>query len=141
MVQKVFYTYLWLREDGTPYYAGKGTGKRAYLTNTHLVKCPNDPSRILVQQFPTEEDALAAEKFLIEYYGRKQDGGCLRNFLLGGEKTPDNRGKKHSEETKSKIRNSHLGQKHTDATRKAISSAVKGKGYVIGSDGKRKRLA
>jgi hypothetical protein len=81
-----FYTYIWLREDGTPYYVGKGSGDRAYKSSRHSVNKPEDKSRILVQEFPDEESAFAAEKFLIAYYGRKDLGtGCLRNRSEGGE--------------------------------------------------------
>ena len=80
---KVFYTYLWLREDGTPYYVGKGTGKRANRTGSP----PCD--RIIIQEHESEEDALHAERFLISYYGRIDTGtGILRNFSDGGEGIP-----------------------------------------------------
>jgi hypothetical protein len=80
-----FYTYLWLREDGTPYYVGKGKGNRAYKSHTHH-RPPKDSSRILIQEFPSEADAFAAEIFLIAYYGRRDTGaGLLKNRSDGGE--------------------------------------------------------
>jgi hypothetical protein len=76
---------MYLREDGTPYYVGKGTQRRIHqrARNHHV---PADRSRVLIQEFPTEADALAAEIFLIAYYGRKDNGtGILRNLTDGGE--------------------------------------------------------
>lgn len=79
---KTFYTYLWLRENGVPYYVGKGTGRRAFRKKSPPI------DRILVQEFPCEEDALSAEVFLISYYGRKEAGGTLINISPGGDKPP-----------------------------------------------------
>jgi hypothetical protein len=101
----IFYTYLWLRSDGTPYYVGKGTRKRAYETGDHGVKCPKELSRILVQEFPSELDAFETERFFISYYGRKDLGtGCLRNRTEGGEGVS---GLKFSAESRKKLSESH----------------------------------
>src|SRR5208282_4466390 len=79
-----FYTYLWLREDGTPFYAGKGQRNRAWSKHSRLH--PPVSNRILIQEFPDEVSAFAAEKFLIAFYGRIDLGtGCLRNLTDGGE--------------------------------------------------------
>ena len=92
-----FYTYLWLREDGTPYYAGKGMGIRAYRSH-RMGKAPSR-ERILVQDFASEQDALVAEMFLILYYGREDLGtGCLLNLTHGGDNPPSAKGKKRSEQ-------------------------------------------
>ena len=130
-----FYTYLWLREDGTPYYAGKGSGRRGLDSDGHLVNRPKDKTNILIQYFPTEADAFFAEKYLIAYYGRIDNGtGILRNRTDGGENPPKNygkrpesfskllselltgriggmTGKRHSPETLEKMRKAHLGNR------------------------------
>ena len=86
----IFYTYIYLRQDGTPYYVGKGTRHRA-LYQKHrggLVAIP-PRHRILLEPHLSEEDALSAEKFLISYYGRKDVGtGILINMTDGGERPP-----------------------------------------------------
>ena len=82
----MFYAYLWLRKDGTPYYVGKGCGDRAFITHNHAVACPSEVFRILVQNYASEAEAFEAEKFLISFYGRIDlRTGCLRNRTEGGE--------------------------------------------------------
>ena len=81
-----FYTYLWLREDGTPYYVGKGKGKRAYNPENPKVKPPENKERIIIKYWKSEEESFDAEKDLILKYGRLDLGtGCLENRTYGGE--------------------------------------------------------
>ena len=79
----MFYTYIYRRKDGTPYYTGKGTGDRAYQTR-HRVR-PPEPARILIQYWGSETEAFQMEKWYIKLFGRKDNGtGILRNMTDGG---------------------------------------------------------
>jgi len=83
-----FYTYAYLRKgDRTPYYIGKGTGKRAYDRHTHRVKVPDDRDRIIfLKENVSEREAWDYEREMIQFYGRKDLGtGILRNMTDGGE--------------------------------------------------------
>jgi hypothetical protein len=79
-----FYTYLWLRYDGTPYYVGKGKDNRAFASHKRH-RPPKNHELIIIQEFDSEEDAFFAEKFLIAYWGRKSIGGTLINLYEGGQ--------------------------------------------------------
>jgi hypothetical protein len=123
-----YYVYAYLREDGTPYYIGKGSGRRVYSNRGRRIHKPTDISRIqILEYYENEEDAFAKEIELIKQYGRKDIGtGILWNMTDGGEgtvnKSPEtiekirqaNTGKKHSEETKSKLREYRLKQVFTE---------------------------
>ena len=115
-----FGTYLYLREDGTPYYVGKFSRKNRPFVK-HFVPVPSDKERILVQEFPSEADALSAERFLISYYGRKDTcTGVLLNLTDGGEGTA---GYIHSEEACRKIAESRRGCKMAPESRIKIGLA------------------
>ena len=114
-----FYTYLYLREDGTPYYVGKGKAKRAFYIHSHRVKPPRDRSRILLQEFPSELDAFEAEKFLIAYYGRLDLGtGSLHNLTDGGEGNAN-----RSEQTRHKQSIAKQGKPLSESHRISIKAA------------------
>jgi hypothetical protein len=120
-----FYSYLWLRSDGSPYYVGKGTERRAFVSFSHGVHCPKDRTRILV--FPTLSEAAAfeVEVAMIAFFGRKDNGtGCLRNLTDGGEGAA---GFKRSYEACQKQSQSMKGRVFSEEHRRRLSEASKGK--------------
>jgi len=85
-----YYTYAYLREDRTPYYIGKGKGKRLFYKYGKNCKPPKDRSRIIkLKQNLTEEEAFRHEIYMIAIFGKKCDGtGILMNIADGGSGPP-----------------------------------------------------
>jgi hypothetical protein len=129
-----FYTYAYLREDRTPYYVGKGTGKRIYSKEKNI-NLPKDKSRIIfLKQNITEKEAFKHEIYMIAVFGRKDLGtGILYNRTNGGDGIS---GFKHSQKSKNEMsekrrgkNNAFYGKKHLPETIKRLSENKKGK-YV-----------
>jgi hypothetical protein len=121
-----FYVYMYLKDNGVPFYVGKGSGARAYDRTNHRAKAPKNREQILLEYYPTENDAFFAEKFLIALYGRKDQGtGCLWNLTDGGEGPT---GKYCSPETRIRLRLAGLKRAPKSLeTRRKLSASLRGK--------------
>lgn len=103
-----FYTYAYLRGDGTPYYIGKGRGERAFVKKGRKTSLPPKDRILFLKRNLTEEEAFRHEIYMIAVFGRKENNtGILWNFTDGGEGAT---GKKVSEETKQKTSASLTGK-------------------------------
>jgi hypothetical protein len=118
-----YYTYAYLREDGTPYYIGKGKAGRIN-NKLHTINLPPEEGRrIFLKQNLTDEEARKHEIYMISVLGRKDLGtGILRNMTNGGEGCA---GRVLSEETKKKLSEVHKNRKKSKEHRKALSEAAK----------------
>ena len=128
---KEYYTYAYLREDGTPYYIGKGQGnritRRHYRRGGGYFSAPKDMNRILyLKRNLSEQEAFRHEQYMIGVYGRKDIGtGILRNRTDGGEGPT---GKVLSEETKKRISEFQRGKpKWSEVDKERISQQVAGR--------------
>ena len=150
-----YYTYAYLREDGTPYYIGKGKKDRMFDDRGKACSKPFDKNRIIIlKKFSSEFDAFKHEIYMIAVFGRKDLGtGILHNRTDGGDGNSNpvrnNRwrkkqsiaqsGKTLSEETKKKISDSCKGRKVSDESRKNYSFAAK-KRWNDNGDNRKEKL-
>lgn len=140
-----FYVYAYLREDGTPYYIGKGTKNRAWNKHKNINLPANKSRIIIIKKNLSEKDSLELEKELIQKYGRKNNNtGILINKTEGGEggDTLSNHPRKNEiiekirQSNKQNVKHKKFGKnnpnwgnryKHTDETKRIISENIKGR--------------
>jgi len=105
----IYCVYVYLDDDGKPYYVGMGTVRRAYVSHRNVDR-PADKSRILVSAMSSKEEAMAMEILLIRTWGRRSEGGRLLNRTRGGAGL-----REPSEESRKVISEKMQGRQRTEA--------------------------
>jgi hypothetical protein len=136
----LFYTYAYLRDDGSPYYIGKGIGNRAYSKHRKHIKVPNKNRILILKNNLTEEDAFKHEIYMISVFGRKDLGnGILINLSNGGDGVS---GYKHTGLSKYKMQIKALDRPPVSKeTKEKISKTLKGRKKSPLSEEQKKKIS
>lgn len=159
----MFYTYAYLREDGSPYYIGKGSGKRKNALHKGrsgkvVIQVPPEERVLILKNNLTEEEAFKHEAYMIGVLGRKDLGtGILRNQSNGGEgssgHTKSEEWKKaqseflkknnpmHNPETLEKMRQSKIGSKQSQETINKRAETIRKNGGVKLTPEQKKKIS
>ena len=122
--------------NGEIFYIGKGSGPRAYVTQSrgkhwnNYVRKYGIPIVEILHSNLSENQAFLIEVELIEKLGRREKGGILVNATEGGEGCS---GLIHSEETKDKIRTSRKDQPGNNKGKTWVQNNPRPKGIKRGN--------
>lgn len=126
-MKNTFYVYIHCKaSDGTVFYVGKGSGRRAFWKNGrnkhwHAIVNKHGYEVGFVAQSLTESEAFQIERETIAYYGRIN----LCNYTDGGDGCS---GAKRSDQTKKLIRQKMLGRQFSAETIEKIKNAARNRG-------------
>ena len=132
-------------QDNCPFYIGKGRdhkgGFKRWRPQTHKIGHTYNKIKSIgianvkvyfLHKDISETEAFKWERYWIKYLGRRDNGtGQLTNHTDGGEgqsgRSPWNKGKKMSEETKQKISKTLEGREFSEEACQKMSDSRKGK--------------
>jgi hypothetical protein len=137
-----FYVYVLFREDGSPFYIGKGHGRRLTESirgderkNSHKQRIIDKMNRagieipaVKLRMHLLEAEAFEIENALIKAIGR-QPNGPLVNLTDGGEGPS---GRTLSESHRNALVMSRKGKKHSEVSRAKMSKAAMGNKKCLG---------
>jgi len=79
----MFYVYAYLRDDGSPYYVGKGKDKRAWRKGKSEINPPTDKSKIIIiENNLSEIGAFALDLLLCPHCNKTGGASNMKRYHI-----------------------------------------------------------